>query len=69
MDTSQKSCSIVYRKCNQGQTESAQGSSTQEVPNRVILTVMFGGDSVCYNVTASNSNYTLVVEGIVMQSK
>ena len=62
-DTSIKSCQVTYGECGTGQTQSVPGNSTSETPNTVILTVMFGDGSTCYNVTASNGNFTVMVEG------
>ena len=68
LDTSIKICRVTYGECGRDQTQSIQESSSLAFPNTVTLMVIPDFGSFCYNVTANNSNFTVVVERNV-QSK
>ena len=66
-----KSCIIEYRICNlqlMGQIESLEASSTPESPNVVTLNLQSidSNQPYCYNVTASNVSYTVIIMGRIL---
>ena len=62
MDTSVKSCTIMYGQCGQMAAFTSQGNSTVETPNHIILNVDPGSLN-CYVVMASSDTVTVIVEG------
>ena len=60
VDTSEKSCSILYGVCNQEQTKMAVGNTTA---SSVMLKVDVTGSYYCYTLVATNRTYTLMVDG------
>ena len=64
-----KSCVIDYRICNsQLMGQSLEASSTPESPNIVTLKLQSidSNQLYCYNVTASNISYTVIVMGRIL---
>ena len=59
LDTSEKSCSILYGVCDQEQTKMAVGNTTS---SSVMLKVDVTG-SYCYTLVARNGTYTIMVDG------
>ena len=67
-----KSCIIEYRICNsQLIGQSLEASSTPESPNIVTLNLrsIDSNQPYCYNVTASNISYTVIVMGRIGKKK
>ena len=62
-----KSCTVEYGNCNQQIGQTLEGSSTQESPNIVTLKLQSidSNQMYCYNVTASNGSYTIIVMGSI----
>ena len=62
-----KSCTIEYGNCNQQMRPTLEGSSTRESPNIVTLKLQSidSNQRYCYNVTASNGSYTVIVMGSI----
>ena len=66
-----KSCIIEYGRCNSqqvGQTLVSEASTTPKSPNIVTLNLQSidSKQSYCYNVTASNVSYTVIVVGRIL---
>ena len=66
-DTSQKSCSIRYGPCRGKLSDTAETTSANESPGIILLMLnpQLIGQTFCYIVTASNTTYTVIVEGQV----
>ena len=63
-DEARKRCSIVYGRCGQELSRSAEGYSTTEQLNRVSVDLTeFTEGSHCYIVTAKTGSITVKVEG------
>ena len=61
LDTSIKSCVVMYGQCGQELDQTAQGNSTMEDPNTIPLPV--DSDRIdCYVVTASSGSFTVIVD-------
>lgn len=61
-----KLCTIVYGNCDSQQMQQTlNGSSTEQSPNIVTLKLhsIDSNQVYCYNVTASNASYTVIVMG------
>ena len=56
-------CSIRYGACQREFSQDAQGSTTAEFPDRVVIHNIKSNGSDCYAVRASNNTYTVIVEG------
>ena len=61
-DTSIKSCTVMYGRCNQEIVNTVQRNSTEETLNRITLQVN-GNIFECYTVTASSAISSVIVEG------
>ena len=60
-DNSTKLCRIKYGLCQQGLSKSYEETTTAEM---AVLTLQLGnGQIYCYQVEASNSTYTVLIEG------
>ena len=60
LDTSIKSCVVMYGQCGQELDQTARGNSTVEDPNTISLPM--DSDRIdCYVVTASSGSFTVVV--------
>ena len=66
LDTSQKSCSVRYGQCGQELSRRMESESRDGGSNNVIsfkLNIEGNDQTLCYAITASNSTYTIIVEG------
>ena len=60
-DTSVKSCSATYGRCDEKTNKTVLQRSSVETPNYIVLEIDLQG-SLCYNVIASNDTFTATVE-------
>ena len=61
LDTSIKSCVVMYGQCGQELKQTTQGNSTVEDPNTISLPV--DSDRIdCYVVTASSGLFSVIVD-------
>ena len=61
LDTSIKSCLVMYGQCGQELDQTTRGNSTVEDPNTILLPV----DSIrldCYVVIANSGSFTVIVD-------
>ena len=67
LDSSEKSCSIQYGICDQEQTEMVASNTTS---GNVMLNLALTGSGrvYCYNITARNRTYTVIVDGKIGRS-
>ena len=56
-------CSIHYGACQREFSQDAQGFSTTEFSDQVVIHNIKPSGSDCYTVRASNNTYTVIVEG------
>ena len=64
LDTSEKSCSVVYGLCNEAQMKlAALSPNTTSSSATLDLILSDSSATYCYNLTASNSTYEIMVEG------
>ena len=73
-DTTVKSCSVEYVQCQRKliSTQKQQNATNTGVPNTLQIMLTFDdsdGAKYCYEVKASNSSYTLHVDGILNRGK
>ena len=68
MDTSVKSCAVMYGQCGQEVAQKVKGNSTTEVPNSITLQLNPRTTIECYSVTANNNTLTVIVEGRIIKT-
>ena len=61
LDTSIKSCVVMYGQCGQELNQTIQRNSTVEDPSIISLPVKPGGID-CYVVTASSGSFTVILD-------
>lgn len=62
---SEKSCRIEYGQCEHHLSLTAQGTTTADSPNTVEVNLLVSiEDTHCYHITASNSTFTVVLNGV-----
>ena len=66
-DMSIKSCNVSYAQCGQQQTQLAY--SVESAFQLVVDLKLADPIKYCYNVTASNSTFSVLIEGSILGSK
>ena len=66
----EKSCSIRYGKCQERLLMTAEGATSPHSPNIVDLELVASElQSFCYTINASNTTFTVIMEGICDSKK
>ena len=68
LDTSEKSCSVQYWRCDQILTNTnviSASTSSSNISLSLNRLSVSGDAPYCYNVTASNSSFVVIIEGML----